>query len=91
MNTLVRSGYRNLQEINQNRSPEPVSESRFRKSREICRIRSCIFDVGNAHYRTNTMSLFSVSIFNENINTKLYYALMHLIDRQYYDEDSRQD
>ena len=44
-----------------------------------------------AHYRTNTMSLFSVSIFNESINKKFYDVLVRLIDRQYYDEDSRQD
>ena len=37
------------------------------------------------------MSLISVSLFNENINIKLYYVLMHLIDLQYYDGDSRQD
>ena len=37
---FIRSGYRNLPEINWNRSPEPISESCFRKSREISRIRS---------------------------------------------------
>ena len=38
--TLIRSGYPNLPEINRNRSPEPVSESCYRKSLEIRRIRS---------------------------------------------------
>ena len=38
--TLIRSGYPNLPEVNRNRSPEPISESCFRKSLEIRRIRS---------------------------------------------------